>query len=220
MGGGPLGPPGVVHAHEQDGGLGGPDAPGLSWDVPGSAGSNGGTVRPQLPDRPRDTRTGPTSTGTSISGPTTPARARPEVTPKVPTATATAGSTWLPAAVEATVVDRVQLGPQGTASAGTAARTAGGPGLRGGVRVRPHRGAGHRPAHGGPPHEEARRRGPARPRAARRTGPRQRGAGGLRGTARRPPPRLSRGGTDGRPAARTPTSGRPRRCAWGVPRAG
>ena len=39
-----------------------------------------------------------------MSGPTTPARAWPEVTPKVPMATAMASSKLLPAAVNASVV--------------------------------------------------------------------------------------------------------------------
>ncbi len=39
-----------------------------------------------------------------MSGPTTPARAWPEVTPKTPTATAMASSKLLPAAVKASVV--------------------------------------------------------------------------------------------------------------------
>ena len=47
----------------------------------------------------------PTSTGTSIRGPTTPARAWPEVTPKVPMATAMANSKLLPAAVNDTDAD-------------------------------------------------------------------------------------------------------------------
>jgi hypothetical protein len=47
------------------------------------------------------TYTRPTSTGTSINGPTTPARASPEVAPKTPTETAIASSKLLLGAVNA-----------------------------------------------------------------------------------------------------------------------
>ena len=45
-------------------------------------------------------RRAPTSTGTSISGPTTPASAWPEVAPKTPTATAIASSKSFEATVK------------------------------------------------------------------------------------------------------------------------
>jgi len=51
----------------------------------------------------RDTYTSVTSAGTSISGPTTPASAWPELMPNVPIATAIASSKLLPAAVKARV---------------------------------------------------------------------------------------------------------------------
>ena len=52
------------------------------------------------------TYTRPTRAGTSISGPTTPASAWPEVAPNTPMATAMASSKLLPAAVNASVVVR------------------------------------------------------------------------------------------------------------------
>ena len=54
----------------------------------------------------KDTWTSATRTGTSISGPTTPASAWPLVTPKTPIATAIASSKLLPAAVKARVAER------------------------------------------------------------------------------------------------------------------
>lgn len=54
----------------------------------------------------KDTYTRATSTGTSIRGPTTPARAWPEAAPQVAIATAMASSKLLPAAVNASVVVR------------------------------------------------------------------------------------------------------------------
>jgi hypothetical protein len=66
------------------------------------AGRWGRRGRSGVPPRGRR-RPGPTRTGTSMRGPTTPARAWPEVTPKVPIATAMASSKLLPAAVKLSV---------------------------------------------------------------------------------------------------------------------
>lgn len=60
----------------------------------------------ELPRQARATWTRPISTGASMSGPTTPDRAWPQVTPKAAMATAMAGSKVLAAAVNASVAVR------------------------------------------------------------------------------------------------------------------
>src|SRR5690606_26060729 len=87
---GHLGASGVVDAHEQDFGFVGHE--------------DSSAVKKRRAHRLTYTR--PTRTGTSMSGPTTPASAWPLVTPKVAIATAMASSKLLPAAVNASVVVR------------------------------------------------------------------------------------------------------------------